>query len=64
MMLTGLSQASMSRNVAALSKWHRHEKPGHDLVFHDENPMIRRTKLIRLTKKGECLAKKLSTVFV
>lgn len=48
----GISQASCSRNVAALSKVHRLNKPGHDLVYAEEDPAERRRKIVRLTSKG------------
>lgn len=49
----GITSASASRNVAALSKWHRHGKMGHDLVEAYENPERRIEKFIRLTPKGK-----------
>lgn len=52
----GLAQSSASRNVAALSKFHRKGRPGHDLVKADENPMDRREKLIHITPKGRRVA--------
>lgn len=49
----GISQASCSRNVAALSKVHRLDKPGYDLVYAVEDPAERRRKIVRLTPQGE-----------
>jgi len=59
----GTSQASVSRNVAALSKIQRQDKPGHDLVFAEEDPAERRRKIVRLTRKGELLAERLKQYF-
>lgn len=58
--ITGLSQASMSRNIAALSKHHRLGKQGHDLVVTREDPAERRVKIVELTKKGQKLVDKLT----
>ncbi|MGR8025151.1 MarR family winged helix-turn-helix transcriptional regulator, partial [Burkholderia cenocepacia] len=52
----GMSQASCSRNVSALSEWHRLEKPGLGLIVATPDPMERRRKIVRLTDKGEQLA--------
>lgn len=51
--MTGLSQSSCSRNIAALSKWHRLGKEGHDLVEAIEDPAERRRKIMFLTPKGK-----------
>ena len=58
----GISQASCSRNVAALSKWHRLNKPGHDLVYASEDPAERRRKIVFLTSKGEQVAETLCSL--
>lgn len=52
----GMTQSSCSRNVSALSEWHRLEKPGHGLLVATPDPMERRRKTVRLTEKGEQLA--------
>lgn len=57
--MTGLSQSSCSRNIAALSKWHRYQKPGHDVVRSEEDPTERRRKIVFLTAKGERIIKSL-----
>jgi len=49
----GLSSASASRNVAALSKISRHRTSGHDLIMAYENPERRIEKFIKLTPKGK-----------
>ena len=49
----GVSQATMSRNVAALSKVHRLNRPGLDLIEATEDPLERRRKIVNLTPKGE-----------
>lgn len=50
---TGLSQSSVSRNVQALSKFHRLDKPGLDLVEVTIDPRETRRRLIFLTPKGK-----------
>lgn len=55
----GLTSASASRNVAALSEWSRHQKAGHNLVEARENPAFRSQKFIRLTAKGKRMIKTL-----
>lgn len=49
----GLSGASVSRNVAAMSKVHRKGRPGHDLVEAYEDPEDRRYKKVKPTHKGK-----------
>jgi DNA-binding MarR family transcriptional regulator len=49
----GITSASASRNVAALSKFSRHNKAGHDLITTYENPERRIEKFIELTAKGK-----------
>jgi len=56
----GISQASCSRNVAALSKMTRHGEPGPDLIVAEEDPRERRRKVMRLTPKGQRVAESLS----
>ena len=46
------SQASCSRNVAALGKWHKFGEPGLDLVEAVEDPVERRRKIMFLTPNG------------
>lgn len=58
--VTNLSQASISRNVAALGMIHRKKKPGYGLVDAYEDPMERRRKLLRLTPKGRSLINKIT----
>lgn len=53
----GMSQASCSRNVAALSRWHRLGKAGVDLVEAIEDPRERRRKIMYLTHKGKVRVK-------
>ena len=52
----GISQSSCSRNVAALSRWHRLGNPGHDLLYAIEDPVERRRKIVKLTPKGKRVA--------
>lgn len=54
-----VSQASTSRNCAALSAWVRSGVPGYGLVESYDDPEYRRRKLVRLTPAGEVLRKKL-----
>lgn len=56
----GISQASCSRNVAALSKLTRHGEPGPDLIVAEEDPHERRRKVMRLTPKGQRVAESLA----
>lgn len=56
----GLTQASVSRNVAALSAIHRKHRPGLNLLAAYEDPMERRRKMVRLTPAGEVFVKKLA----
>jgi DNA-binding MarR family transcriptional regulator len=58
----GISQSSISRNVAAMSHTHRLGKPGHNLVVAFEDPAERRRKLVRLTDKGMRYMGKLESV--
>jgi DNA-binding MarR family transcriptional regulator len=53
------SQASCSRNVAALGKWHKFGEPGLDFVDAVEDPAERRRKIIFLTAKGRAHVQKL-----
>ena len=59
----GYSQASSSRNVAALGKWHRRGHPGHDLVRPELDLHDLRKKIIHLTPKGKRVAETLSLIF-
>lgn len=58
----GISQASTSRNIAALSKVHRLNRPGHDLVTATEDPVERRRKVVYLTDKGKRVAESLKDI--
>ena len=58
-----VTSASATRNVQALSRMARHEKPGHDLVVLNENPLKRTEKLIKLTEKGRHFLKMLESHF-
>lgn len=51
-----ISQASTSRNVAALgNKLNRHKSPGLGLLKAEEDPMDCRRKIVSTTAKGEKL---------
>ena len=58
----GIAQSSTSRNVAALSKWHRLGKEGLDLVEAIEDPAERRKKRVSLTPKGKLMAEQLRSI--
>lgn len=58
--LLGISQSSVSRNVAALSKFHRLGKPGLDLVEVRLDPRDSRRREIWLSPLGKKLADRLS----
>ena len=51
----GLLQSTCSRTVASLTRTHRINKPGLDLLFTEEAPSDRRYKTVRLTPKGKRL---------
>ncbi len=57
-----MSQASASRNVAALGKYHRAGKEGHDLVRPELNLRDTRQHIINLTPKGRLVAASLSDI--
>lgn len=57
------TQASCSRNVAALSRFRKFETPGHGLVYTEENPKSRRSKNVNLTPEGEQLAMNLAAIW-
>jgi DNA-binding MarR family transcriptional regulator len=54
---SGLSSASASRNVAALSSFHRKGRPGHNLIALKPSLEDRRSKQLYLTTKGRAVLK-------
>jgi DNA-binding MarR family transcriptional regulator len=56
----GLSSASVSRNVAALSQLHRKGRAGHGLVIAKVSPEDRRNRQLYLTAKGRSVLETLS----
>lgn len=58
----GLSQSTISRNVAYLGDWNRRREAGHKLVEAYEDPAERRRKLVRLTAKGKRFVKSLNEI--
>jgi len=58
----GLSQASVSRNVAALTDWHSAKKEGHGLLKAVADPMEMRRKIVTLTDKGQRALKRLNGI--
>ena len=54
----GISQSSVSRNVAALSKHHRLGKAGADYIEAIEDPRERRRKIMYLTPRGRSVMRK------
>lgn len=59
----GVSQATMSRNIAALGKVHRLNRPGYDLLQAEEDPVERRRKIVNLTAKGKRVKESLEAIF-
>ncbi len=58
----GLSTASGSRNTDWLSKIHRLNKPGMDLIIKEVDPTNRRRLVLRLTPKGKDLVNELEEI--
>lgn len=52
---TGLTSASCSRNVAALSDVHRKGRPGHNLIVAKIDAEDRRARNLHLTQKGKTI---------
>lgn len=57
--LTGLSQSSISRNVQAMSKYHRLGKPGLNLMEAVIDPREPRRRLVFLTVEGKTFVTRL-----
>lgn len=57
--LTGVTQSSVSRNVARLGPGRNPDDPGFGLVDLFEDPYYRRRKLVRLNAKGKQLMARL-----
>lgn len=57
--LSEIAQATMSRNIAALTERDRHGKPGMNLVIQRRDPMDARTLMLFLTKDGYDLVSRL-----
>lgn len=62
MQLTRLSQSSVSRNIAVLTKEGREGEPGLGLVVKSLDPLDTRVHRIHLTKAGRALAQRLAEV--
>lgn len=60
--ISNVSQASLSRNFSALGEVHRRGMPGFGLIKSWEDPMNRKAKLVKLTKKGEEFKKQIMDV--
>lgn len=58
--IVGLPQSTLSKNVAYLCEWRKHEVPGMNVVETFPDPMNRRQKLVRLTPKGRLIASKIT----
>ena len=52
-----MKTSSTSRNTDWLSKYHRLKKPGLDLIIKEADPFNRRRQTLKLSQKGEQLAK-------
>jgi DNA-binding MarR family transcriptional regulator len=55
-----LSNAAASRNIGFWTEFKVYEKAGKDFLFRYEDPMDRRSKLLRLTPEGEAFYKDLT----
>lgn len=55
-----IAQSSVSRNISILSKLKWNRKIGLNFVENFEDPMNRRSKLVRLTNKGKIFFSKLN----
>lgn len=55
----GIGLATASRYISALGKLNRHRQEGLQLIESFEDPMERRKKIIRLTKKGQIAVRKI-----
>lgn len=51
--LTGVSQSSVSRNVAKLGPGENPREKGHGLIEASEDPYYRKRKIVRLTPRGK-----------
>ena len=60
--LSGLAQSSVSRNIASLGAWSRHNRPGLKLVESKEDLFDRRRKLVSLTSSGRRLKEMLENL--
>ena len=58
----GFTTASASRNSDWLSEWHRLRKRGLGLITKERDECNRRRILLRLTPKGEALARQLEEI--
>ncbi len=58
----GMTQGSSSRNVAALSEWHRLKRPGAGLVEANADPYEMRRKVITLLPKGKRVAESIINI--
>jgi len=57
--LLGFNSATLSRNINTLSNRPKRSGTGLGLILTNENPLDRRSKLIKLTAKGKTLQNKL-----
>jgi len=57
-----MTGASVSRNTDWLSKRHRLNKPGLDLIVKEVDPSDRRRQILRLTPRGNDVHKKLLSI--
>jgi DNA-binding MarR family transcriptional regulator len=58
MTMTGMEQSSASRNTKALSKWHRLDKPGYDLIERNADPRNEQRMIYHLNHNGRQRVKK------
>ena len=57
--MTSLSHAAVNRNIRALGKRHRYDKPGFELIETVPDPAETRRQIMFLTPKGQKLATEL-----
>jgi DNA-binding MarR family transcriptional regulator len=59
---SGMSASALSRSISSLDKWSWLKRPGLNLVRSEPDLMDRRKRLLRLTKEGHALFRKLKEI--
>lgn len=57
-----MPNSSCSRNIDRLSKWHRLNKPGMDLVIKEVDPSNRKRLQLKLNHRGHELIKQIEAI--